>query len=1506
MNYHKAIANIKAVNTAGGSLTLNNDLLAGDEVGRLLMDSFGSDALELTDCTILEVEAAQASLQGKLSLFGKELPGTDKAILYLFPSYHPSTAPLAGTFSLSFSLQFPIQELFEKFFPLGGQLGFLFSDQVPDLAMKFLLDSTEKTWSASPANYVPAPPPIEALNAQLQIDGITFKVSNLGELKTGSVSLDGYLTFTDNATRLRLGVEIPTSGAGATFFLSPDHAPPSFANFFKHLLHKGPDFASLIPPPLTQFAQQIHFLGGNVLFSPKFVPKGFLLELGGAPNWSPIKDIVLNKWTLVTHLRKTGLSFLVEAEGNVFGHHLQGQITIDDSIAFRISNHNQGTTLTANQADSFLQGESWKNILPTSLFDAAKALSVEEINLQFTPKKGLDFASIVFTAEAHFKTGANTYSGGHLRMTLNYTAKPKSFHVEVEGKLEIGGYPIDIYAAYDKSQRDSGFSIQAHGGSAHAGKLIDNMGKAFGAVTLPDVLSELYIDGVDIEFDSLSGEFAFHTKGSMPVGAQGNGEAEVTISRASLSDSFEFHGHFQLLSRQFEFALNGGGNSGSLFASYSNSSGDQLVLRELVSYLSEDLAETISESLQITVKDIYLLYQKGQAGVQGKPKVPSKVLLGVELAGGVNLADLPVVGNAIPSDTKVAIKDLQFIVSSGAWTKAEVNALDPALPHLDVNSLYTPAVATTNPYLFVKGINIVAHLQIGSASRAILMSVGSTPPAPQEGTLLEAAGNTPAPSATPLVQSSPTNVTAQKPDEGTQWLNVQKGIGPVMLERVGVSFKKGQLQFLLDASLKMGPLTLGMEGLSVASPIDHFEPSFGLRGIAIDFKRNNLEIGGGLLKSAQLPHDVKFEYDGYALVRFKKLVVTALGSYAKLQDDSVSLFAYLAVDYPIGGPAWFFVTGLSAGFGVNRRLLIPELDKMDAFPLVSNVISGNSKAASGSNAKDGMVLRNQLSKLKTYVPIAKHENFIAVGVKFTSFKVLNGFALAVVSFGERFRVDLLGRLWMVNPPVDPKMLMGEASPLGKLGAKPFLVYMEVDLSASLIPEEGIFRMDGAIKPGSFVYSPLATIDGSFSFRGWFKGAHEGDFVFVLGGYHKNFKPPAHYPQPNKLRMLEMRYGISSRLYVNGKLYFALTPSAFMAGGSLSAVYNNSPFYANFNMYADFLITWKPYHYDISIGVEAHVKFSISTFFGDISFSASLGASLRVYGPEMSGRANVHFCGFSKSITFGSGNSSRPSGISWPEFEQTFLPKGKGMLSFVCEGGLIKNYEKATGNVWGVNRQEVRIGLNFGVPANQAQQFHPNSPASSLAKCLPNELHDLGRGDKFGLSPMHMAPEEVDSLVTISVKGHSGPVRLGHFKISPVFKPIPSALWGDWSNSSINQTQLLADRLMGLSITPGNGSTPSASYLVNSEALKYHMECQHVPFHAQRYLFKAWEQKGTPATIKAAIEADLPTKSNYDSLFQGLVDQEDLTAVNQIQGASNTFTQEIHNWHEIPAFGTLQA
>src|SRR5258708_26384748 len=94
----------------------------------------------------------------------------------------------------------------------------------------------------------------------------------------------------------------------------------------------------------------------------------------------------------------------------------------------------------------------------------------------------------------------------------------------------------------------------------------------------------------------------------------------------------------------------------------------------------------------------------------------------------------------------------------------------------------------------------------------------------------------------------------------------------------------------------------------------------------------------------------------------------------------------------------------------------------------------------------------------------------------------------------------------------------------------------------------------------------------------------------------------------------------------------------MAGGRLEAGYQSSGIEVSFAVYADFLISWDPFHYDISAGVSVSAGFSIQVCFiacVTVGVHISLSATVHILGPPLHGEATVDLEICSVTVAFGS-------------------------------------------------------------------------------------------------------------------------------------------------------------------------------------------------------------------------------------------------------------------------------
>ena len=605
-----------------------------------------------------------------------------------------------------------------------------------------------------------------------------------------------------------------------------------------------------------------------------------------------------------------------------------------------------------------------------------------------------------------------------------------------------------------------------------------------------------------------------------------------------------------------------------------------------------------------------------------------------------------------------------------------------------------------------------------------------------------------------------------------KWFEVRKTFGPLELRRIGGEWNDGKLGLLLDAGVELLGLKVGLAGLRVSvapANLAHLKVQdleVGLDGLEIAFKGGPVSISGAFLKTPD------GAYSGVARISAEMFTITAIGSYATTKQGDPSLFIFGAFVGVIGGPPAFVVQGIAAGFGYNRGLTVPQVEAVRDFPLVSLVMS---PPPGGST--------NMLEQLGgNQFPTVQGQYWIAAGIKFTSFKLIDAFALLTVQFGARFELALLGLATMQQPPkVD-----GVGTPL-----RPFL-YVELALSVRFAPDDGLLAARAVLTTNSYLFDTRCKLTGGFAFCIWFAPTnpafanHAGDFVLTFGGYHPRFKLPAHYPQVPRIGF---NWQLPNQgVTIKGECYFALTPSCLMAGCRLTAIYRSGDFAAWFEAYADFLMAWEPFHYEAEIGIFIGASFTLRM--GEIASTISfqIGASLSIWGPEFAGEAYIDLGIAAFTVQIGAANVPRtPPPLKWNEFSGRFIPQIKDKpapLNVTVTGGLLR--EDKDKGLFFVNPTELSLTVDAyipvtklligGVPFVSGTEEEIVFAHGRLLDRRPGQALAPGEArleTKFGIRPL--AEAAIDSELVVWFR-KVGEVAARPMEKRVVTKGLPEALW----------------------------------------------------------------------------------------------------------------------------------
>ena len=1008
-----------------------------------------------------------------------------------------------------------------------------------------------------------------------------------------------------------------------------------------------------------------------------------------------------------------------------------------------------------------------------------------------------------------------------LSLFLSYSSDPNvGLGGQFTGKFRIAEIDLFVQATHPSA----GAGWQFRGGTAPGtevliGKLIEDLGKRLGVADIPDSVKEWKMLNLEIAIDTQAKSFFFTIETKFPVnGKELDAVLTIDLKRGEKDYSSHVSGKITVESMEFDLVFDQDKKATIFLASYQNLAGGKLPIGKLLDAVGAgEKAKSAAGEIEIDIKDALFAYEKQAVAAPaaepgGDPPAEQstgKVLFALDIGGGINLSNLPFVGKLFPNDQTLRAT-FQPLITSGDFDKPVVSAIKRLVPPGGIN-LPEPENGYKSRFL------ITGALQIGDKTVPFEQQIGQQIGQQQESAMRGATAPAPAPGAAP---------PALKKADDVKWFEVNKTLGPVSFARAGVYLSDGILWFLLDASLSAGPLNVALDGLAAGSSLKEFKPQFSLRGMSVDFNQGGIEIGGAFLRVPG-QNGEEDEFDGMAVIRAEMFTLSAIGSYTRRQGQA-SIFIYGVLDYPLGGPAFFFITGVAAGFGYNRDLKMPSIDQVASFPLVSQVVSPPGQARN---------LEAQLESFRTYFPPDVGQIFLCAGIRFSTFELIDSFALLAVQFGHRFELDLLGLSTLMVPPPEEG---GEAgTPLAEI---------QMALKATFAPDDGFLGIQAQLTPNSFLLSRDCHLTGGFAFFTWFKdgylGGKAGDFVITLGGYHPAYKKPAHYPDVPRVGF---NWQVSTEFSIKGGMYFALTGNALMAGGGLQALWHSGPLKAWFLIGADFLIAWKPYHYDARVYVDIGVSFTFELF-GTHTITLELGADLHIWGPEFSGVADLHILIFTITIHFGADASPKPDPLDWGTFRSSFLPADDRICSVMVAGGLVKDGSK-DGDLGIVNPKEFKLAINSTIPVKSLGWSGVRLPSQDgKPENLNIHIGSMGITDEGLTSEMEVRIWLDGNLV----------VDLGEeknmFQIAPVLKNVPAALWGTDLVPDLNSGELIHDVIAGYEITPHGQSEGGFTREIERQKLSYEVASADQHFRGAQT---------RPAPYQAAADA----KPQIDAVLQ---------------------------------------
>jgi hypothetical protein len=739
---------------------------------------------------------------------------------------------------------------------------------------------------------------------------------------------------------------------------------------------------------------------------------------------------------------------------------------------------------------------------------------------------------------------------------------------------------------------------------------------------------------------------------------------------------------------------------------------------------------------------------------------------------------------------------------------------------------------------------------------------------------------------------------------------VGRKVGLVDVNSASIGFTSdGKLKLLVDGSINVSGVSLGLIGLGLAiDPADLLSldlggMEFSLEGLSLSYQ-GTVSASGTLLRIAINDSEGKptgrYEYIGQVNVRAAEWGITGIGSYATLENGEPSAFIYATLIKRLGGPPIATVLGIALGFGYNRGINVPDIKDVNTFPLVTalygdDVTKSVKRISTTPNSASVAAIKGQFGKLSKYLPMESGQYMLAIGLKISSFEIIDSVAVLMVELGERFTAHIVGRSLMKLPP----------KVAAKIGA------IEMAFKITLDPGQGLFAADAILTSNSYLLSKDCKLTGGFALRVWFGDSpYSGDWMVTLGGYHPKFNKPSHYPDVPRLGLYwEV---IPSIMQFKGGIYAALTPAAIMAGGSYEATFNAGIVSAWYKVQADFIIMFDPFYleakFSISIGIKVNLLFTIS---------AEMTASVELWGPEFAGRAKVDLKVYSASFGFGPDRAIDKT-ISWQAFRDKYVLGSQAsttnssirqiarkstsssstentLSNVIITQGQLGEHEISSDNIFFTVEPDVfEISISSQLPLNNI--ILANSPLTVLSGVDSSSSYDQIEaatssnivGDGFSIAPMGGSSESAITNWDMNVV-MTGPAGM-KFTASSVITEMPLALWGDNLEPDISSQQGNKPLLTGLTIDAATTKPPGFTEPVDADEFKFQDVVENDPYWqwGNTVLGTVVVDSATHETILTSTLKDSTVEERRQSVFNFFGFEDEQISLTNLEQPNSAF------------------
>ncbi len=926
---------------------------------------------------------------------------------------------------------------------------------------------------------------------------------------------------------------------------------------------------------------------------------------------------------------------------------------------------------------------------------------------------------------------------------------PGYFAIEI---LEEGSDQLNVTAAYSGDTDLKKLITTLSGGLAVPDELSDMSFSDFGVSFLSQGSTNSYsfYASATVEFplqllgaDNISSDFQVNVNWE----AQNSESYEQQLQKSSAT--YTLNGGLTLGNSYFTAELNWSDSAQILNADWQALNEDYLGINDLVTALGfEPFA--IPDKLDLNLKEAHFSYDflnsimllEAQSATYGSVLLMSQKISGkyeyiviYQLSNPENtssdsepntikITSIPLFGD-LPEGQQIILKTLQINCASGVIDSVQMKQWQILLDAADLQVDFDLPPSVDYP-----GASITATVILGTLPCDLFLALSTAEPAQSvnQQLMLSDTENTP-----------PMNAL-------TVWIKAQNSLGPIYLNRIGFAYQNEKFYILLDAALELTSLRLEAMSLGLGVALtDLTALDFTISGLGIDFQQAPTQISGGLLRTSPTAWD----FEGEAILTLGTLKVLGLGAYSTLDNGEASLFVFALLNQMLGGTPYFYVTGLSAGFGYNRALRIPVQSEVQDFPLVAGLSDPNGAFGTANPTPDQV-----LASLGDWTPPQQGQYWFALGVQGTTFEVINTNALFVVEFGKQTIISIIGASTLKQPQK----------------GTPF-TYAVLDIVASFLPDEGEVTIAAQLAPGAYILTKDARLKGGFAFYSWFgSNPHAGEFVFTIGGYGNNFTPPDYYP---KVAPVEIDWKVADGIIFTGSAYFAILPAMMLAGTDLELSYHIGALKAWLKAKTDIELYWKPFYFVADVSVSVGVSLRLKLLFVTTTISAEVGSDLHLWGPAMGGKVYVDWCILAFTIGFGASKKSPSSSIDWDEFAallpsktMTATPDDPEQVFVYIDvnEGLISQVTLDEDPHWLVRAEQLQFTASCALPATKIT-VNSNEPLE---------------GPAVGMCRLEggITSDEYHCEQTITISSGSTLIDLSAWNIVKVEKSLPRAMWNE--------------------------------------------------------------------------------------------------------------------------------